>query len=189
MGNLYRKSQIKTMGGIRLNLKYKLFKKPWPYWVGGTILGFLNTLLLFTTGSAWKITTSFLYLGVGILDKLGINTDDWYYLKNYGIKLNAGETYFNNSLVIMTAAIILGSLISVLFTSEFKFKKIKDKKQLMFALAGGIIMGYGTRLSFGCNIGAYFSAIPSLSLHGWIFGIFAFVGAWVGGKILLKYML
>ena len=32
-------------------------------------------------------------------------------------------------------------------------------------------MGYGTRLSFGCNVGAYFSAIPSFSLHGWIFRI------------------
>ncbi|MFW5647507.1 MAG: YeeE/YedE thiosulfate transporter family protein [Candidatus Alkaliphilus sp. MAG34] len=50
-------------------------------------------------------------------------------------------------------------------------------------------MGYGTRLSFGCNIGAYFSAIPSLSLHGWVFGTFMFVGAWIGSKILFKYIL
>ena len=29
-------------------------------------------------------------------------------------------------------------------------------------------MGYGARLSFGCNIGAYFSGIASTSLHGWL---------------------
>ncbi|HZK56943.1 MAG TPA: YeeE/YedE thiosulfate transporter family protein [Clostridia bacterium] len=172
-----------------MNLKHKLFKKPWPYWMGGILLGLLNTFLLFATGLAWRITTSFLYLGIGLLNKLGINTDSWYYFKTYGTKPNVGETYFNNSLIIMIVAIILGSLISTLFASEFKFKKIKDKKQLLFALLGGIMMGYGTRLSFGCNIGAYFSAVPSLSLHGWVFGIFMFVGAWIGSKILFKYIL
>lgn len=172
-----------------MNFRDKLLKKPWPYWTGGIILGFLNIFLLFGTGAPWKITTSFLYLGVGFLNKLGINTDNWYYFRTYGTGLGEGETYFNNGLIIMAIAMILGSLISVLFASKFKFKKIKDKKQLIFALLGGIIMGYGTRLSFGCNIGAYFSAIPSLSLHGWVFGIFMFVGAWIGSKILLRYML
>ncbi len=172
-----------------MNLKHKLFKKPWPYWMGGIILGLLSIFLLFATGSAWKITTSFLYLGAGFLNKLGVNTDNWYYFKTYGTELSMGETYFNNGLVIMIIAMILGSLISVLFASEFKFKKIKNKKQFIFALLGGIIMGYGTRLSFGCNIGAYFSAIPSLSLHGWVFGTFMFVGAWIGSKILFKYIL
>jgi uncharacterized membrane protein YedE/YeeE len=166
-----------------------LLKKPWPYWVGGVVLGLLNIFLLFTTGSAWKITTSFLYLGAGLLNKLGININDWYYFKTYGTKLNVGETYFSNSLMIMAIAMILGSLASALFVSEFGIKKIKNKKQLTFALLGGIMMGYGTRLSFGCNVGAYFSAIPSFSLHGWIFGIFMFVGAWIGSKILFKYIL
>ena len=172
-----------------MNFKDRLLKKPWPYWAGGIILGFLNIFLLFGTGAAWKITTSFLYLGIGFLNKLGINTGNWYYFKTYGTGLSDGETYFNNSLMIMAIAMILGSLISVLLASEFRFKKIKDKKQLIFALSGGIIMGYGTRLSFGCNVGAYFSAIPSLSLHGWVFGIFMFVGAWIGSKILFRYML
>lgn len=172
-----------------MSLKDKPLKKPWPYKVGGIILALLNILLLFTTGSAWKITTSFLYIGVGILNKIGINTNNWYYFNAYENQLKPGETYFNNGLTIMTIAMILGALLSVLFSSEFKLKKIKNKKQFLVALVGGILMGYGTRLSFGCNIGAYFSAIPSLSLHGWVFGAFMFVGAWIGSKILFKYIL
>jgi len=172
-----------------LNLKDKLFKKPWPYWVGGIILALLNILLLFTTGSAWKISTSFLYIGSAILDKIGINTNDWYYFNVYTNQLKPGDTYLNNRLIVMAVAIILGSLLSVLFVSEFKFKKIKNKKQLVVALIGGILMGYGSRLSFGCNVGAYFSAIPSFSVHGWVFGAFMFVGAWIGSRILFKYIL
>ena len=30
------------------------------------------------------------------------------------------------------------------------------------------MMGYGARLAFGCNIGAYFSGMLSGSLHAWL---------------------
>ena len=34
-------------------------------------------------------------------------------------------------------------------------------------------MGYGARIAFGCNIGAYFGGIASFSLHGWLWGVLA----------------
>lgn len=125
-----------------------------------------------------------------MLEFLGLEpAENWYYFKVYTNNLPPEETFINNYYTILNSAIILGSLIAVLWASEFKWKRIKSKKQLFFGFLGGILMGYGTRLSFGCNIGAYFSAIPSFSLHGWVFGLFMFVGAWVGCKILLKYIL
>lgn len=45
-------------------------------------------------------------------------------------------------------------------------------------------MGYGARLSFGCNIGALFSGIATGSLHGWLWFAAAFVGSF--GGILLR---
>lgn len=172
-----------------MNLKDKILKGPWPYWLGAVILAILNIFLLFTTGAAWRISSSFLYIGIGLLDKLGININHWYYIRTNKLNLAPGETYFKNSFLIISMAIIIGSLISVLANSQFKLKKVKNKKQLGLALLGGILMGYGTRLAFGCNIGAYFSAIPSMSLHGWLFGIFTFVGAWIGGRILVRYII
>jgi hypothetical protein len=41
-------------------------------------------------------------------------------------------------------------------------------------------MGYGARLSFGCNIGALFSGIATGSLHGWLWFAAAFVGSFAG---------
>ncbi|EOC99560.1 hypothetical protein L21TH_2395 [Caldisalinibacter kiritimatiensis] len=167
----------------------KLFKKPWPYWVGGILLGILNVILLATTGLAWKLSTGFSYWGGYILQKLGIDVFEWNYYQVYKQNLKPGETLINNYYTVMIIAIVLGSLISTLFASEFRIKKIKNKKQLIFGLLGGILMGYGTRLSLGCNIGAFFSAIPSFSLHSWVFGIFMFLGVWLGSKILIKYIL
>ncbi|QNO15368.1 YeeE/YedE family protein [Alkalicella caledoniensis] len=167
----------------------KVFKEPWPYWVGAIILALLNIILLTTTGSSWRITAGFLNWGSLFLEKIGFDPASWYYFQVYDHGLKDGETFFMNYYTIINIAIIIGGLLSVLWANEFKWKKIKSLKQFLFALGGGIIMGYGTRLSFGCNIGAYFSAIPSFSLHGWVFAIFMFVGAWIGVKILLKYII
>jgi hypothetical protein len=41
-------------------------------------------------------------------------------------------------------------------------------------------MGYGARIAFGCNIGAYFGGIASFSLHGWLWGVMAIVGTFAG---------
>ncbi|OPJ57275.1 YeeE/YedE thiosulfate transporter family protein [Alkalithermobacter paradoxus] len=172
-----------------MNLYNKILKKPWPYWVGGILLGVLNIILLASTGKAWKITTGFVYWGAHILEKLGFEPASWYYFTVYTNELDAGRNFINNYYTVINVAIILGSLIAALLASEFKLKKIKNKKQLFWGLLGGFIMGYGSRLSFGCNIGAYFSAIPSFSVHGWVYAIFMFVGAYIGSKILYKYIL
>ena len=44
------------------------------------------------------------------------------------------------------------------------------------AIVGGLLLGYGARLAYGCNIGAYFSGIASGSLHGWVWLVAAFFG-------------
>jgi hypothetical protein len=45
------------------------------------------------------------------------------------------------------------------------------------------MLGYGARIAFGCNIGAYFSGIASGSLHGWMWLPAAFVGSMWGTKL------
>jgi uncharacterized membrane protein YedE/YeeE len=51
------------------------------------------------------------------------------------------------------------------------------------------MMGYGARIAYGCNIGALYSGIASLSLSGWVFAVFMFGGAVVGSKLLVKYFM
>ena len=90
---------------------------------------------------------------------------------------------------VRNAGLVLGALLAVLFASQFKIKKLKSKKQVVAAILGGLLMGYGARIAYGCNIGALYSGIASLSLSGWVFGIFLFLGAIVGSKLLVKYFM
>ena len=85
-------------------------------------------------------------------------------------------------------AIIMGALIASLLAGEFRIRKWRSNRFVLAALAGGMLMGYGARIALGCNIGAYFSAIPSFSLHGWVFGVFIIAGAYLGGKLLLRFL-
>lgn len=51
------------------------------------------------------------------------------------------------------------------------------------AIVAGLLLGYSSRLAFGCNVGAFFSGISTGSLHGWAWFAAAFVGSIVGVKL------
>ena len=55
----------------------------------------------------------------------------------------------------------------------------------MFAasIIGGLMLGYGARIAYGCNIGALFSGIASSSVHGWLWLVSAFVGNVLGTRV------
>lgn len=50
-------------------------------------------------------------------------------------------------------------------------------------IIAGLVLGYSSRLAFGCNIGAFFSGIGTGSAHGWVWFIAAFAGSWVGVRL------
>ncbi len=50
-------------------------------------------------------------------------------------------------------------------------------------IIAGLVLGYSSRLAFGCNIGAFFSGIGTGSAHGWVWFIAAFAGSWAGIRL------
>ncbi len=56
-------------------------------------------------------------------------------------------------------------------------------KQWVVALVAGLVLGYSSRLAFGCNVGAMFSGISTGSIHGWIWVPLAFAGTIFGLRI------
>lgn len=160
-------------------------KIPWPYWVGGILLGALNVVLLASSGDVWQVSGGYLLWGAGILEKLGLRPFQWDYFQFYNTRyreiISSGSVFINRY-TLLNLGVIVGSSAAALLSSQFRIGKIKDGRQAVFALLGGILMGYGSRLTGGCNIGSFFSGIPSFSLHAWVFWIFIAVGAWVGIK-------
>ena len=66
---------------------------------------------------------------------------------------------------VLNLGLLLGGLSAALLSREFGFRPAPAAELVKGAL-GGLLMGWGAMLSFGCNIGGFFSALSALSLSG-----------------------
>ncbi|HON88479.1 MAG TPA: YeeE/YedE thiosulfate transporter family protein [Spirochaetia bacterium] len=161
-------------------------KKEWSYQTGAVLLALFSLALVIVTGKSWGVTGPLGMWGGWILSKLGIAVDTW-----AGFKATPVASYdiWKDLPALTNIGIVVGALLAVLLAAQFKIKKLKSIKNLWAAILGGLLMGIGARISLGCNIGAFFTALPAFSLHGWIFWISIFSGAAVGSKLLVKYFM
>jgi hypothetical protein len=83
----------------------------------------------------------------------------------------------------MDCGVILGALMAAGMAGRFAPVWRVPPKSLLAAAFGGLMLGYGARIAYGCNIGAYFSGIASSSLHGWLWFAAAFAGNGLGTKL------
>lgn len=173
------------------NSKYynKWFKNSWTYITGAILLAFFQIVTLAVTGEPWKISSAMPYWAAWLVENIGLDLSNWYYFNIDGRESVLKSGILMDPISIRNFGIIIGAFISSLLASQFRIRKIKSKNQFIFAAIGGFLMGYGARIALGCNIGGFFSNISSLSLSGWIFGFFIFIGAVIGSKIILKYLI
>ena len=152
----------------------------WPLWVGALLLAGLNALTLWVSGSAWGVTFAFALWGSKLLDLVGVDVLQWQFWQDPANleKFNAGILAEKTS--VMDFGIIIGALVASAAAGAFVLHRRVPGRLALGAVIGGILMGYGARIAFGCNIGAYFGGIASFSLHGWIWGAMAIAGTVAG---------
>jgi hypothetical protein len=165
------------------------FKSAWTYVVGAILLSVFQIVTLATTGDPWGVSGPFANWGAWMYRAFGGNVDKWYYFSSEGAQATLSRGFLNDPGSIRNIGIIFGALLATLLASQFKIKKIKARRQIVAAVIGGLLMGYGARIGFGCNIGALYSGIASLSLSGWVFAVFLFLGAMAGSKLLVKFFM
>lgn len=76
-------------------------------------------------------------------------------------------------LVFQMLGVIVGGFLSGAVAGRLKLKvehspKITAQRRLVFALAGGVLFGFGSQLGRGCTSGAALSGMAVLSLGGFI---------------------
>ena len=165
------------------------FKKALPYITGAVLLTVFQVVTFVTTGNPWGVSGVFANWGAWMFELVGGSVDKWFYFSSPGAQATLEAGFLNHAGSWRNLGIIFGALFAAVMASGFKIKKIKSFKQVVAATLGGLMMGYGARIAAGCNIGALYSGIASLSLSGWIFGLFMFAGAVVGSKLLVKYFM
>lgn len=110
----------------------------------------------------------------------GLDVASWPYWKVPANAKMLQEGIFADVTSVMDFGIILGALLAAGLAGKFSPSWRVAPLSLLAAVIGGLLLGYGARLAYGCNIGAYFSGIASSSLHGWVWLAAAFAGSWLG---------
>jgi len=153
---------------------------PWPLVGAGLLLALLNVATLLLAGHPWSVTFGFGLWGAKIAQAAGLAVESWEFWNWPGPQKALNSSVLADVTSVMNFGIILGAALAASLAGKFAPKAKLPLGSLLAAVVGGLLMGYGARLSFGCNIGALFSGIASGSLHGWLWFAAAFVGS-LGG--------
>lgn len=158
-------------------------------WRGGTIwwaaigLALLAAANLVVGGQPWGIVYGLGLWGAKIVQALGVDLSGNAY---WG--LPAQQAQLHSSLLadntsITDLGLFLGALIAATRMRKACPSVPATRRQWIASIVAGVVLGYTSRIAFGCNIGAYFSGIATGSLHGWIWFGCAFAGSLVGVRL------
>lgn len=148
-----------------------VFSRPWPVIPSALVVATLN-VFLFAFDRPWTASDGirnwgdWLFRSAGVLDQPDL-LPPWLYS---GSLLNVG--------------LLFGGLSAALLSREFGIRRAPATELVKGAL-GGLMMGWGAMLAFGCNIGGFFSASSALSLSG--LGMMA--GLWGGAYLATRYLI
>ncbi|WP_257169077.1 YeeE/YedE family protein [Bradyrhizobium sp. SRS-191] len=170
--------------GVRTELTgaRRFLQGPWPLLWGAVALALGNFATLFLAGRPWGITSAFALWGSKIAMALGVDVASWGYWQG-ARAASLQQSIFADITSVMDFGIMLGALLAAGLAGKFHPTWRLPLPSLLAAIIGGLLLGYGARLAYGCNIGAYFSGIASGSLHGWCWFVAAFIGNMIGTQL------
>ncbi len=161
----------------------RFLRGPWPLVWGAVGLALLNYATLALAGRPWGITSAFALWGAKVAGGLGVDVGSWPFWQMPANAKALAAPVWADITTVMDIGIMLGAAVAAGLAGRFAPSLKIPTRSLIAAVIGGLLLGYGSRLAYGCNIGAYFSGIASGSLHGWLWLVAAFAGNAVGVRI------
>ena len=166
-----------------VSLGQRLTRGSWPLAWGAVALVLVNLATLLLAGRPWGVTSGFALWGSKIAAGIGFDVASWSFWAAPARAQALQASVFTDITSVMDFGIIVGALAAAGLAGKFSPTWKVPLPSLVAAVIGGVMMGYGARLAYGCNIGAYFSGIASASLHGWVWFAAALVGSYVGTRL------
>ncbi|MCI4666475.1 MAG: YeeE/YedE family protein [Neomegalonema sp.] len=156
---------------------------PWTKTQGALALAVASILTLLLIGRPWGITSAFTQWGAEFAQSvreigamMGVSAPK---IPNVPDRLAAGSL-FGNTTGVMDFGLMLGALAAAGLAGRYAPTWRLSFRDVWTAILGGVLMGYGARLAYGCNIGGFVGGIASGSLHGWWWLLFGWLGSWCG---------
>ncbi len=180
LGRLARGAQTPLGGGAAARGAAAVLRGPWPLLWAAVALALLNFATLIVAGHPWSITWGLTLWAAKAAQALGWAPETSAFWADGFPARALAQPVWRDTTSVMNAAIILGAGLAASLAGRLRASFTAAPGAVAASLIGGLLLGYGARLAYGCNIGALFSGIASQSLHGWVWLAAALAGTWTG---------
>jgi uncharacterized membrane protein YedE/YeeE len=154
--------------------------------VGAVALAVLAALNLVIAGQPWGVVYGFGLWAAKLVNAAGLFDST---ANAFWSQAGNAQRLTESVLMDITSITNIGILGGALWISAKATTAAQPltTQQWVVGLVAGFLMGYSSRLAFGCNIGAMLSGISTGSVHGWIWVPLALMGTMIGIKVRRHY--
>jgi hypothetical protein len=151
--------------------------------IGAAVIGALSIGVFLAGGHPWSVTFGFTVWGGKLASLAGLDLASHEFWQWPGPKRALSESVLTDTSSLTDLGMILGAMAAAAATRPFARASWPPARSLLAAAIGGLLMGWGARLGFGCNIGAFVGGVASGSLHGWVWFAAALAGCTLGIRL------
>jgi len=153
------------------------------YIIGGFTIGLLCIAVFVSGGHPWSVTFGYTVWGAKAATALGFDLSHAAFWQWPGPKRALSESVLSDTSSLTDFGMLFGAMAAAAASKPFAASAWPPVKSILAAGIGGLLMGWGARLGFGCNIGAFVGGVASGSLHGWIWFLAALPGCLIGIRL------
>lgn len=147
------------------------------------VIGILCIALFLTARHPWSVTFAFAVWGAKIAQLFGGEFSAWPFWQWPGPARALKDSLLTDTSSLTDFGMIFGAVAAAAWGGPYAKRAWPSGRSLIGAAIGGLLLGVGARLGFGCNIGAFVGGVASGSLHGWIWFAVALAGSAVGIRL------
>jgi uncharacterized protein len=179
-------ASLAAVGAIAVAIARRRRAASWPtrgIVVGAIAIAMLSIAVFLAGGHPWSVTFGFTVWGAKLAGLLGLDLSTAEFWQWAGPKRALADSVLSDTSSLTDFGMILGAMAAAAASQPFARANWPPLKSLVAAALGGLLMGWGARIGFGCNIGAFVGGVASGSLHGWVWFGAALLGCTLGIRL------
>ena len=181
--------QLAAFGALALYLWTKRGQRTDTRWqgraiyIGAIVMALFAVLNLLVAGQPWGVVYGLGLWGAKVATWLGVDLTANAFWGREAQQAHIHASLLTDVTSITNLGLLVGALIAANARGTACPQTRANPKQWIAAVVAGVLLGYSSRLAFGCNVGAYFSGISTGSAHGWVWFAMAFLGSMLGARV------
>lgn len=157
---------------------------PTPRQLGiAAFIGVLAAAVFLASGEPWGITMGLTLWGAKALQAFGLNLSGFEFWASGWQRQALDGPILTHASSLSDIGLLLGAFLAALLLGQLRYRVKIGWHGIAGAVLGGLLMGVGARLSYGCNVGAFIGGASSGSLHGVVWIIAVLPGSWLGIRL------